>query len=111
MELKMIKNTHTEKIREMNQPSIINHPEMWVVGEKQDAKLLTELEPGQSGCIISVGTNTSECLKELAAAGLTPNAIVRIVDNSNTHLVFYNGDKKFVADKACLSKIMVKPLS
>lgn len=107
----MIKNTQTEKILNTNQSGIINHLEMWVIAEKQTGKPLPELEPGQLGCIISVNTNTPDCMKELAAAGLSPNAIVRIVDNSNTHLVFYIGDKKYVADKASLSRIMVKPLS
>ncbi len=110
MELKMIKNTHTEKMLKTNQQNIISHPEMWVIAEQQTGKPLSELEPGQLGCIISVGTNTPECLKELVAVGLTPGAIVRIVENSNTHLVFYIGDKKYVGDKASLSIIMAKPL-
>jgi Fe2+ transport system protein FeoA len=103
----MIKNTRLEKVLNTNRPGIINHPDLWVIG---NVKSLTEFEPGQLGCIISIGTNTPECLKELTSAGLTPNAIVRIVDNSNTHLVFYIGDKKYVADKACLSNIMAKLL-
>jgi|SRR6266498_1566809 len=55
-------------------------------------------------------TNTPEQLRELMAMGISPNAVVRMIDNYARHVIFNVDHKKFAADKEITSGIAVQIL-
>jgi Fe2+ transport system protein FeoA len=77
---------------------------------QKSIKPLHELERGQVGKIISIQTNTPEQLIELTTMGMTPHAIVRLVDHTSRYVVFNVERKKYVADEEIASRIAVQIL-
>lgn len=74
-------------------------------------KQLAELEHGQAGQIVSIQSAIPERIQELRDMGITPNAIVRVIETYTRHVIFTVGHKKIVADKIVASEIIVQVLS
>lgn len=70
---------------------------------------LDELENGQAGVIVSIDAKTRESSEMLADMEISPQAIVRMIDNYSSYLIFRVDHRKFAADKKIGAEIFVQP--
>jgi Fe2+ transport system protein FeoA len=90
----MFQQPHT---RGVNGPSTV----------KAQIKCLNELERGQSGLILTIKTSSHDTMQELVSLGISPDAMVEMVDAYAGYVVFKVNQKEFAAEQEIAAGIDV----